>query len=66
MDEGITGNPRSSAVPCQKLRTEHTAGNWQRRRHFRFSGVFVILAQHDPVGLSASEKGWLKALNAGA
>lgn len=27
------------------------------------SGVFLMLAQRDPVGLTASEKGWLKALN---
>jgi 5-methylcytosine-specific restriction endonuclease McrA len=30
------------------------------------SGVFVILAQRDPVGLSASETGWLKVLTAQA
>jgi hypothetical protein len=26
------------------------------------STLFVMLAQRDPVGLTASEKGWLKAL----
>jgi hypothetical protein len=26
------------------------------------SGVLVILAQHDPVGLTASDRGWLRVL----
>jgi hypothetical protein len=42
-------------------------GKYGQPQHWDgFSSLFVILARRDPVGLTVSEKGWLKVLDGAA
>jgi 5-methylcytosine-specific restriction endonuclease McrA len=61
-------NGRKSSAPLDdwSKRPQHKPikGKYGEPQHWDgLSGIFVMLAQRDPTGLTASDKGWLKAFN---
>jgi HNH endonuclease len=64
-------NGRKSSAALDKwgkrIMQKSVKGKYGEPQHWDgLSGLFVMLAQRDPVGLSASERGWFKAFAAEA